>query len=135
MCPPNLLPRELGQLASVYASRTSKLGPFAQPRIGISPIIMRSLGCACSNKVSGSNWPTGGIVATYRTTRPLLVEATRCTTPRTIVTDLGERVVRAGDWIISGEDNERYIVDDAFFQRTFKPLEWMRSAEGKEYGC
>jgi hypothetical protein len=74
-------------------------------------------------------------VATYRTSRPLLVEATRCTAPMTIVTDLGERVVHAGDWIISGEDNERYIVDDAFFQRTFKALEWMPSAEGKQYGC
>jgi hypothetical protein len=53
----------------------------------------------------------------------------------TVVTDLGERVVHAGDWIISGEDNERYIVDDAFFQRTFRPLEWMQTTEGKEYGC
>jgi hypothetical protein len=47
-------------------------------------------------------------VATYRTSRPLLVEATRCTAPMTVVTDLGERVGHAGDWIISGEDNERY---------------------------
>jgi hypothetical protein len=52
-----------------------------------------------------------------------------------IVTDLGERTAHVGDWIILGEDNERYIVDDAFFQRTFKPLEWMRSPEGKQYGC
>lgn len=74
-------------------------------------------------------------MATYRTSRPLLVEATRCTAPMTVVTDLGERVVQAGDWIISGEDNERYIVDDAFFQRTFRPLEWMRTTEGKQYGC
>lgn len=74
-------------------------------------------------------------MTTYRTSRPLLVEATRCTSSTTIVTDLGEREVHPGDWIISGEDNERYIVDDAFFQRTFKPLEWMRSAEGKQYGC
>ena len=36
-----------------------------------------------------------------------------------IVTDLGERTAQVGDWIILGEDNERYIVDDAFFQRTF----------------
>jgi hypothetical protein len=74
-------------------------------------------------------------VATYRTSRPLLVEATKCVTPMKIVTDLGERTAQVGDWIILGEDNERYIVDDAFFQRTFKPLEWMRSPEGKQYGC
>jgi hypothetical protein len=34
-----------------------------------------------------------------------------------------------------GEDHEIYVVDDAFFQRTFAPLEWKREYEGKSYGC
>jgi hypothetical protein len=72
---------------------------------------------------------------TFRTCRPLLVSATRCDAPRTIVSDVGERQVRPGDWIIHGEDNELYVVDDAFFQRTFAPVEWERTTEGREYGC
>ena len=71
----------------------------------------------------------------YRTIRPLLVEATRCPSKRTIATDLGERVIQKGDWIVLGEDYEIYVVDDAFFQRTFAPIEWKREYEGKNYGC
>jgi hypothetical protein len=72
---------------------------------------------------------------TFRTCRPLLVTAKQCDTARKIVSDLGERQVRPGDWIIHGEDNELYVVDDAFFQRTFAPVEWERSNEGRNYGC
>jgi hypothetical protein len=72
---------------------------------------------------------------TFRTNRPLLVEATQCVTAQTILTDSGEREVKPGDWIIHGEDSECYIVDDAFFQRTFVPIEWQRNTEGKHYGC
>lgn len=71
----------------------------------------------------------------YRTIRPLLVEATKCPSQRTIATDLGERVIQKGDWIVLGEDYEIYVVDDAFFQRTFAPIEWKREYEGKNYGC
>ena len=71
---------------------------------------------------------------TFRTRRPLLVEATQCKAPMTIVTDAGARQVKAGDWIIDGEDHERYVVDDAFFQRTFVPTAWERASEGREYG-
>jgi hypothetical protein len=52
-----------------------------------------------------------------------------------IVSDVGERQVRPGDWVIHGEDNELYVVDDAFFQRTFAPVTWERTATGREYGC
>jgi hypothetical protein len=72
---------------------------------------------------------------TFRTCRPLLVEATQCMTPSTILTDAGERKVRPGDWIIHGEDHECYVVDDAFFQRTFAPIAWTRSSEERYYGC
>ena len=36
-----------------------------------------------------------------------------------------------------GEDGERYVVDDAFFQRTFAPIQrhsW-ENTEGRSYGC
>lgn len=72
---------------------------------------------------------------TYRTKRPLLVKATQCTQCASIATDLGKRQVRPGDWIIEGEDHEQYVVDDAFFQRTFAPIQWEPPGEGKEYGC
>jgi hypothetical protein len=54
----------------------------------------------------------------------LLVKATQCTQPASIITDLGARQVRPGDWIIEGENREHYVVDDAFFQRTFAPIPW-----------
>lgn len=72
---------------------------------------------------------------TFRTCRPLLVEATQCNLRGTILTDTGEREVLPGDWIIHGEDNECYVVDDAFFQRTFAPIDWERLPEERHYGC
>lgn len=72
---------------------------------------------------------------TFRTRRPLLVKATQCTQASSTVTDLGERSVHAGDWIIEGEDHERYVVDNAFFQRTFAPILWEPANEGRDYGC
>jgi hypothetical protein len=72
---------------------------------------------------------------TFRTRRPLLVKATQCTQPASIITDLGERQVRPGDWIIEGENREHYVVDDAFFQRTFAPIPWEAAEEGRHYGC
>jgi hypothetical protein len=72
---------------------------------------------------------------TFRTRRPLLVNATQCTQASSIVTDLGERNVHPGDWIIEGENHERYVVDDAFFQRTFAPIPWEPESEGRHYGC
>ena len=71
----------------------------------------------------------------YRTQRPLLVEATQCSKEMTLKTDAGERQIKPGDWIIRGEDNESYVVDAAFFQRTFEPIEWERTQEeGHLYG-
>ena len=71
----------------------------------------------------------------FRTRRPLLVKASQCTRPDLIGTGLGERQVRPGDWIIEGENHERYVVDDAFFQRTFAPIPWEPVEEGRDYGC
>jgi hypothetical protein len=72
---------------------------------------------------------------TFRTRRPLLVKASQCTQAASIITDLGERKVRPGDWVIEGENHEHYVVDDAFFQRTFTPIPWEPVEEGKDYGC
>ena len=72
---------------------------------------------------------------TFRTCRPLLVSATQCKKVSSIATDFGVRNVRPGDWIIEGENHERYVVDDAFFQRTFAPIPWEPAEEGRNYGC
>jgi hypothetical protein len=72
---------------------------------------------------------------TFRTRRPLLVNATQCLHPTLILTDSGQRKAYPGDWIIEGENHERYIVDNTFFQRTFAPIPWEPSDEGRHYGC
>lgn len=72
---------------------------------------------------------------TFRTCRPLLVNATQCTQATTILTSTGHRNAHPGDWIIEGENHERYIVDNAFFQRTFAPIPWEPLTEGRQYGC
>jgi hypothetical protein len=73
---------------------------------------------------------------TFRTRRPLLVKASQCTHDDSIVTDLGKRPVHTGDWIIEGENHEQYVVDDAFFQRTFVATPWEPAEqEKKQYGC
>ena len=78
-------------------------------------------------------------MSTFRTCRPLLVDAEQCQHPRTITTDTGFRHVTKGEWIIKGEDGECYVVNDAFFQRTFAPIQsypWETTAEeGRSYGC
>lgn len=74
----------------------------------------------------------------FRTRRPLLVDATQCKERKTVATDLGFRDVSAGDWIIRGENGESYVVDDAFFQRTFTSIQtypWEQLDEGRSYGC
>jgi len=47
--------------------------------------------------------------------------------------------VSKGDWIVKGENGETYVVDDAFFQRTFTPLQtypWeSQTEEGRHYGA
>jgi hypothetical protein len=80
----------------------------------------------------------GGIMSTFRTCRPLLVDATQCKEDQTITTDFGFRHAKRGDWVVRGEDGECYIVDDAFFQRTFRPLQsypWENNQEARNYGC
>jgi hypothetical protein len=81
----------------------------------------------------------GGLMRTFRTLRPLLVDATQCEHSETIATDTGFCNVSKGDWIVKGENGETYVVDDAFFQRTFTPLQtypWqLKNEEGRHYGC
>lgn len=74
-------------------------------------------------------------VNTFRTRRPLLIKARQCTHDAWIVTDFGKHQVHSGDWIVEGENHEQYVVDDAFFQRTFVSVTWEPTDEGKQYGC
>jgi hypothetical protein len=77
-------------------------------------------------------------MGTFRTCRPLLVDATQCKEDQTIATDLGFRHVKRGDWVVRGEDGECYVVDDAFFQRTFTSLQsypWESTTEPRSYGA
>ena len=71
---------------------------------------------------------------TFRTRRPLLVNATQCRTTRRHPHRLRTTEGLPGDWIIEGENHERYIVDNTFFQRTFAPIPWEPSDEGRHYG-
>jgi hypothetical protein len=74
----------------------------------------------------------------FRTLRPLIVDAVQCQSPQSIPTDLGPRQVHIGDWIVRGENGERYVVDNAFFQRTFTALPGahgvVQECEGRHYG-
>jgi hypothetical protein len=72
---------------------------------------------------------------TFRTRRPLLVKARQCSHATILFTDVGERKVLPGDWIIEGENHECYVVDNAFFQRTFAPVSWKAANEGRSYGA
>ena len=77
-------------------------------------------------------------MSAFRTRRPLLVDANQCQNPATIATDSGFRHVERGDWVIRGENGETYVVDDAFFQRTFAPFQtypWEQVEEGRPCGC
>lgn len=59
----------------------------------------------------------------FRIFRPITIDARQCSEAGTIATDLGFINVKRGDWIIRGEDNEGYILNDDFFQRTFAPVD------------
>src|ERR1700691_1392714 len=79
------------------------------------------------------------LMSTFRTLRPLVVDATQCEQGKTIATDTGFCNVSKGDWIVKGENGETHVVDDAFFQRTFTPLQtypWeSQTEEGRHYGA
>ena len=78
-------------------------------------------------------------MATFRTLRPLIVDAKQCERSETITVDTGVCSVLKGDWIVKGENGETYVVDDAFFHRTFTPLQTYpgtrQTEEGRHYGC
>src|SRR6201987_5214131 len=59
----------------------------------------------------------------YRTSSPMVVDALQCNQSRTIATDLGFVNVEPGDWVVSGEAGETYIVDYEYFQRAFVPAQ------------
>src|ERR1700761_8532861 len=67
----------------------------------------------------GHNNQADIIMGIYRTSRPMIVDAVQCAEAKTIATDLGFINVKRGDWVVCGEGGECYVVDDAFFQRTF----------------
>jgi hypothetical protein len=71
---------------------------------------------------------------TFRTRRPLLVKARQCSYTTVLFTGVGERKVLPGDWIIEGENHERYVVDNTFFQRTFAPVCGEPVAEERKCG-
>lgn len=76
-------------------------------------------------------------MSAFRTCRPLLVNAEQSTKTQTIATDQGFCNVERGDWIVRGENGECYVLDDAFFQRTFTPIQiypWENNEEGRNYG-
>jgi hypothetical protein len=102
-----------------YALFTSDLHLFYEQSAEIDP-------------AGATGWQENGM--TFRTRRPLLVKATQCTHTTTILTDCGQRKAYPGDWIIEGENRERYIVDNTFFQRTFAPIPWEPANEGRHYG-
>lgn len=78
-------------------------------------------------------------MSTFRTHRPLVVDATQCEQAKTIATDIGFCNVAKGDWIVKGENGETYVVDNAFFHRTFTPLQSygpeLQEETGRHYGC
>jgi hypothetical protein len=75
-------------------------------------------------------------MSTFRTLRPLIVDATQCNGEGKIFTGADGRVASKGDWIIKGENGETYVVDNAFFQRTFTSFpNFTPTEEGRSYGC
>lgn len=76
-------------------------------------------------------------MSTCRISRPLLVDAVQSAETKTIATDLGFINVRPGEWVICGEAGECYIVDDAFFRRTFVAVDGTQVSESgsPEWGC
>ena len=59
----------------------------------------------------------------YRISRSVIVDALQCKEAKTIASDLGFINVNQGEWVVCGEGGETYIVDDAYFQRTFARVE------------
>jgi hypothetical protein len=58
---------------------------------------------------------------TFRTRRPLVVKAKQCLHDTILFTNVGQRKVLPGDWIVEDENHECHIVDNAFFQSAFTP--------------
>jgi hypothetical protein len=83
--------------------------------------------------------PKEVFVSAFRTLRPLLVDARQCKVSETVVTSSGFCDASSGDWIVRGENGETYVVDNAFFHRTFAPIPespiGLSGEEGRLYGC
>lgn len=65
-------------------------------------------------------------MGSFRIFRPITIDARQCRKAETIATDLGFAYLMPGDWLIQGEDGERYILSDDFFHRTFEPVDESR---------
>src|ERR1700689_1119161 len=64
------------------------------------------------------------LMSTFRTLRPLVVDATQCEQGKTIATDTGFCNVSKADWIVRGENGETYVLEDAFFVRVHAGEKW-----------
>jgi hypothetical protein len=75
---------------------------------------------------------------TYRTVRPLLVQAVQAEEPIEIRTSTGVLRANKGDWLVLGPHGEYYPCSDADFKSTFEtintPFEFA-DKQGRECGC
>jgi hypothetical protein len=78
-------------------------------------------------------------MSTFRTIRPLIVDAFQCESTGTLTAHSTLGTVLKGQWVVKGENGESYVVDDSFFKRTFQALPGaplnLESNEGRNYGC
>jgi hypothetical protein len=79
-----------------------------------------------------NNEKTRIIMGIYRTFRSLVVDAVQCTENRTFATDLGFINVKRGEWIVCSEGGACFVVDDAFFRRTFVPVDASKRTRATE---
>lgn len=84
------------------------------------------------NRGVGVSRTANTVMGLFRIFRPITIEARQCRKAETIVTDLGFANMTPGDWVISGEDGERYSVSDDFFHRTFAPVDEQQLSDNPE---
>lgn len=76
---------------------------------------------------------------TYRTIKPILVEAVQLKEPIELKIATGTVRAKAGDWLIRGANGEYYPCSNAEFNCTYEQLDTpnfpRRESLGKECGC
>jgi hypothetical protein len=55
--------------------------------------------------------------------KPVEIEATRITQKMTVETLEGTMIGDAGDWLITGVENEQYFCKDRIFKATYEPID------------